>query len=107
MFLLECINSVLFIFLGFSALQDEFCSPQKKNVIDHSVGKERGEHPPLVSEEDVSISYSPLHESSARPEDDTSVAEMIRQLQKEKVEAEFSSEQQKLSRALSSEHEYL
>ncbi|PIO28294.1 hypothetical protein AB205_0195040, partial [Aquarana catesbeiana] len=92
---------------GFSALQDEFCSPQKKNVIDHSVGKERGEHPPLVSEEDVSISYSPLHESSARPEDDTSVAEMIRQLQKEKVEAEFSSEQQKLSRALSSEHEYL
>ncbi|XP_077332890.1 ankyrin-2 isoform X12 [Lithobates pipiens] len=92
---------------GFSALQDEFCSPQKKNVIDHSVVKERGEHPPLVSEEDVSISYSPLHESSARPEDDTSVAEMIRQLQKEKVEAEFSSEQQKLSRALSSEHEYL
>ncbi|XP_040184857.1 ankyrin-2 isoform X32 [Rana temporaria] len=92
---------------GFSALQDEFFSPQKKNVIDHSVGKERGEHPPLVSEEDVSISYSPLHESSARPEDDTSVVEMIRQLQKEKVEAEFSREPQKLSRALSSEHEYL
>ncbi|CAI9555350.1 unnamed protein product, partial [Staurois parvus] len=94
---------------GFSALQDEFCSPQKKNIIDHSgsVGKERGEHPPLVSEEDVSISYSPLHESSGRPEDDTSVAEMIRQLQKEKVEAEFSREPQKLSRALSSEHEYL
>ncbi|XP_072261852.1 ankyrin-2 isoform X24 [Pyxicephalus adspersus] len=91
---------------GFSVLQDEFCSPQKKYVIDHSVGKERGEHPPLVSEEDVSISYSPLHESSARPEDDTSVAEMIRQLQKEKVEAEFR-EPQQLSRTLSSEHEYL
>ncbi|KAM5193348.1 ankyrin-2 [Mantella aurantiaca] len=92
---------------GFSALQDEFCSPQKKNVIDHFVSKERGEHPPLVSEEDVSISYSPLHESSAKPEDDTSVAEMIRQLQKEKVEEEFCREPQKLSRALSSEHEYL
>ncbi|XP_068137284.1 ankyrin-2 isoform X32 [Hyperolius riggenbachi] len=92
---------------GFSALQDEFCSPQKKNVIDGSGGRERGEHPPLVSEEDVSISYSPLHESSARAEDDKSVAEMIRQLQKEKVESEFSRESEKLSRALSSEQEYL
>ncbi|XP_075205840.1 ankyrin-2 isoform X31 [Anomaloglossus baeobatrachus] len=79
---------------GFSALQDEFSSPQKQINIDHSEsrGGEKGEHPPLVSEEDVSISYSSFHESSARVEDDKSVAEIIRQLQKEKVEADFSRE---------------
>ncbi|XP_075056468.1 ankyrin-2 isoform X1 [Mixophyes fleayi] len=91
---------------GFSALQDEFCSPQKKTIVTHlnSQDSDRGEHPPLVSEEDVSISYSSFHESS---KDDKSVAEMIRQLQKEKVEAEFSGESQDLSKALSSEQEYL
>ncbi|XP_073496466.1 ankyrin-2 isoform X30 [Phyllobates terribilis] len=79
---------------GFSALQDEFSSPQKQISIDHSEsrGVEKGEHPPLVSEEDVSISYSSFHESSGRADDDKSVAEIIRQLQKEKVEADFSRE---------------
>ncbi|XP_063776227.1 ankyrin-2 isoform X5 [Pseudophryne corroboree] len=86
---------------GFSALQDEFCSPQKKTMVIHSDsrGTERGEHPPLVSEEDVSI-----HDNA---KEDKSVAEIIRQLQKEKVEFEFSVESQGLSRALSSEQEYL
>ncbi|XP_040274254.1 ankyrin-2 isoform X35 [Bufo bufo] len=94
---------------GFSVLQDEFSSPLKKISIDQSGtrGSGRGEHPPLVSEEDVSISYSSFHESSARAEDDKSVAEIIRQLQKEKVEADFSRESQELSRALSSEQEYV
>ncbi|CAN2388904.1 Ankyrin 2 [Pristimantis euphronides] len=94
---------------GFSALQDEFSSPQKKINIEHSEsrGRERGEHPPLVSEEDVSISYPSFHESSARAEDDKSVAEIIRQLQKGKVEADFSRESQDLSRALSSKQEYV
>ncbi|XP_075716668.1 ankyrin-2 isoform X21 [Rhinoderma darwinii] len=94
---------------GFSALQDEFSSPQKKIIIDQtgSRSSERGEHPPLVSEEDVSISYSSFHESSARAEDDKSVAEIIRQLQKEKVESDFSRESQELSRALSSEQDYV
>ncbi|XP_073428018.1 ankyrin-2 isoform X19 [Dendrobates tinctorius] len=78
---------------GFSALQDEFSSPQKQINIDHSEsrGVEKGEHPPLVSEEDVSISYSPFHESSGRADDDKSVAEIIRQLQKEKIEESLSS----------------
>ncbi|XP_044157653.1 ankyrin-2 isoform X47 [Bufo gargarizans] len=94
---------------GFSVLQDEFPSPLKKISIDQSGtrGSGRGEHPPLVSEEDVSISYSSFHESSARAEDDKSVAEIIRQLQKEKVEADSSRESQELSRALSSEQEYV
>ncbi|XP_077134930.1 ankyrin-2 isoform X2 [Ranitomeya variabilis] len=78
---------------GFSVLQDEFSSPQKQINIDHSEsrGVEKGEHPPLVSEEDVSISYSSFHESSGRADDDKSVAEIIRQLQKEKVEESLSS----------------
>ncbi|XP_053317433.1 ankyrin-2 isoform X4 [Spea bombifrons] len=91
----------------FSALQDEFSSPQKKVTVDQSDSLERetAEHPPLVSEEDVSISYSSFHESSTRVEDDKSVAETLRQLQKEKVEAEISREPQQLSRALSSEQQ--
>ncbi|KAG8592954.1 hypothetical protein GDO81_000681 [Engystomops pustulosus] len=94
---------------GFSALQDEFSSPQKKIIIDHSEsrGCDRGEHPPLVSEEDVSISYSSFHESSAKAEDDKSVAEIIRQLQKEKVVSVFSRESQEMSRAVSSEQDYV
>ncbi|KAG8454047.1 hypothetical protein GDO86_000617 [Hymenochirus boettgeri] len=74
---------------GFSAIQDEFGSPLKKTTV-----IERTEHPPLVSEEDSSISYSSFHESSTKVEDDKSVAEVLRQLQKEKVEAEFTKEQE-------------
>ncbi|XP_069834584.1 ankyrin-2 isoform X24 [Dendropsophus ebraccatus] len=94
---------------GFSALQDEFSSPQKKITIDHpeSRGDGRGEHPPLVSEEDVSISYSSFHEGSARAEDDKPVAEIIRQLQKESVPAFSARESEESSRALSSEQEYV
>ncbi|KAM8939032.1 ankyrin-2 [Pelodytes ibericus] len=93
---------------GFSALQDEFCSPQKKANVDpsNSNDRETARHPPLVSEEDISISYSSFHESSTRVEDDRSVADMLRQLQKEKVEAEVSREPQEISRGLSSEQEY-
>ncbi|XP_056421198.1 ankyrin-2 isoform X20 [Hyla sarda] len=93
---------------GFSALQDEFSSPQKKINTDHSESRgERGEHPPLVSEEDVSISYSSFHEGPAKAEDDKSVAEIIRQLQKESVPTFSSREPEKLLRALSSEQEYV
>uniref|UniRef100_A0A8C5LVQ0 Ankyrin 2 n=1 Tax=Leptobrachium leishanense TaxID=445787 RepID=A0A8C5LVQ0_9ANUR len=92
---------------GFSVLQDEFCSPQKKALVDRSDCHDRGtdEHPPLVSEEDVSISCSPFHESSSRVEDDKSVTGMIRQLQKEKLEAEISREPQGKSRTSSSEQQ--
>ncbi|KAM4809175.1 uncharacterized protein WCC33_012587 [Rhinophrynus dorsalis] len=94
---------------GFSALQDEVCSPQKKAAGEYTAlqDSEPTGHPPLVSEEDISISYPSFHDSSTKVEDDTSVAEMLRQLQKEKVEEEFSREPQKFSRALSSEqHDY-
>ncbi|XP_075473001.1 ankyrin-2 isoform X25 [Ascaphus truei] len=92
---------------GFSAIQDEFCSPQKKTTVDHltSQDSKTAEHPPLVSEEDISISYSSFHESSTRVEDDRSVSEIIRQLQKEKLEAVFSWEPQASSEALSLEQQ--
>ncbi|XP_041435540.1 ankyrin-2 isoform X8 [Xenopus laevis] len=83
---------------GFSEIQDEFGSPQKKITADNSAsqGSERAGPPPLVSEEDISISYSSFHESASKPAD---VVEMLRQLQKE--EAESVREQQELSGALS------
>uniref|UniRef100_F6T8A8 Ankyrin 2, neuronal n=1 Tax=Xenopus tropicalis TaxID=8364 RepID=F6T8A8_XENTR len=92
---------------GFSAIQDEFGSPQKRITADYtaSPGSEIAGHPPLVSEEDISISYSSFHESSSKAEDDKSVVEMLRQLQKEKVEADLTREQQELSGALSPEQQ--
>ncbi|OCT99880.1 hypothetical protein XELAEV_18005665mg [Xenopus laevis] len=92
---------------GFSAIQDEFGSPQKKITVDNRTApeSERAGPPPLVSEEDISISYSSFHESSSKPEDDKSVVEILRLLQKEKVEAEFTREQEELSGALSSEQQ--
>ncbi|KAM4709000.1 ankyrin-2 [Discoglossus pictus] len=91
---------------GFSALQDEFCSPQKKAIIDRSTSRiTETEHPPLVSEEDISICYSPSKDSSIRVEDERSVSEIIRQLQKEKLEVKFSAEPQGFSGTLSSEQQ--
>ncbi|XP_063314387.1 ankyrin-2 isoform X31 [Pelobates fuscus] len=92
---------------GFSALQEEFCSPQKKAIVDHSNSHDREttEQPPLVSEEDISISCSLFHESTVRVEDDKSVVEMLRQLQKEKVETDISREPQNVTRASSSEQQ--
>ncbi|CAH2300733.1 ankyrin-2 isoform X6 [Pelobates cultripes] len=92
---------------GFSALQEEFCSPQKKAIVDHSNSHDRetAEQPPLVSEEDISISCSVFHESTVRVEDDKSVVEMLRQLQKEKVETDISREPQNVTRASSSEQQ--
>ncbi|XP_053559555.1 ankyrin-2 isoform X15 [Bombina bombina] len=86
----------------FSALQEEFCSPQRKVNVDHNTSQDNAarQHPPLVSEEDVS-----LNESTTRFEDETSVSEMLRQLQKEKLEADISRETPELSRTLSSEQQ--
>ncbi|NXS20598.1 ANK2 protein, partial [Mystacornis crossleyi] len=76
---------------GFSALQEEVYSsrhkPEQQRI---SKDSEPTEHPPLVSEEDVSVSYSPFQDSTPRSEAEVSMAELLRQAHKEQVEAEFS-----------------
>ncbi|XP_078532860.1 ankyrin-2 isoform X2 [Lissotriton helveticus] len=84
---------------GFSALQEDLYSPRQRSKGDHTSPKdnETSDYPPLVSEEDMSVSYSSFLDSTQRTEADMSVSELLRQVQKEKVEAEYSGKQHVLS----------
>ncbi|NXU48354.1 ANK2 protein, partial [Turnix velox] len=81
---------------GFSALPEELYSSRHKQEEHHRISKdnEPTEHPPLVSEEDVSVSYSPFQDCTPRSEAEVSMAELLRQAHKEQVEAEFSGKSQ-------------
>ncbi|NXE36379.1 ANK2 protein, partial [Ptilorrhoa leucosticta] len=80
---------------GFSALQEEVYSSRHKQEQQRiSKDSEPTQHPPLVSEEDVSVSYSPFQDSTPRSEAEVSMAELLRQAHKEQVEAEFSGKPQ-------------
>ncbi|NXL47833.1 ANK2 protein, partial [Podilymbus podiceps] len=95
---------------GFSALQEELYSSRHKQEEQHRISKDSDptEHPPIVSEEDVSVSYSPFQDSTPRSEAEVSMAELLRQAHKEQVEAEFSGKPQDVPEKTSaSQHEYL
>ncbi|XP_030335820.1 ankyrin-2 isoform X15 [Strigops habroptila] len=81
---------------GFSALQEEVYSSRHKREEQHRISKdsEPTEHPPLVSEEDASVSFSPFQDSTPRSEAEVSMAELLRQAHKEQAEAEFSGKTQ-------------
>ncbi|XP_053922084.1 ankyrin-2 isoform X1 [Cuculus canorus] len=95
---------------GFSALPEELYSSRHKQEVQHRISKDSdpSEHPPIVSEEDMSVSYSPFPDSTPRSEADVSMAEFLRPAHKEQVEAEFSGKPQDLPQKPSpSQHEYL
>ncbi|OXB68180.1 hypothetical protein ASZ78_012278, partial [Callipepla squamata] len=95
---------------GFSVLQEELYSSRHKPEEQHRISKDSDptEHPPIVSEEDVSVSYSPFQDSTPRSEAELSMAELLRQTHKEQVEAEFSGKPQDVVETTSaSQHEYL
>ncbi|XP_043368935.1 ankyrin-2 isoform X10 [Dermochelys coriacea] len=81
---------------GFSALQEELYSPSHKKEEECYKESEPSDHPPLVSEEDTSVSYSSFQEATPRTETDISVAELLQQAHKERVQAEFSGKLQDL-----------
>ncbi|NXG13758.1 ANK2 protein, partial [Grallaria varia] len=94
---------------GFSALQEEVYSSRHKQE-QHRVPKdsEPTEQPPLVSEEEVSASYSPFQDSTPRSEAEGSMAELLRQAHKEQAETEFSGKPQDVpGKPSASQHEYL
>ncbi|NXW84110.1 ANK2 protein, partial [Alopecoenas beccarii] len=94
---------------GFSALPEELYSSRHKKEEQHTVSKDSDptEHPPIVSEEDVSVSYSPFQDSTPRSEAEVSMPELLRQAHKEQVEAEFSGKPQDVPEKTSaSQHEY-
>ncbi|XP_074761331.1 ankyrin-2 isoform X10 [Athene noctua] len=93
---------------GFSALQEELYSSRHKQEQQHRISKdsEPTEHPPIVSEEDVSVSYSPFQDSTPRSEAEVPMAELLRQAHKEQVEAEFSGKPQDVpEKTTASQHE--
>lgn len=75
-------------FTGFSALPDELHRSRPKRDEQHRQCKdsEPMEHPPIVSEEDVSASYSPFQDSTPRSEAEPSMAELLRQAHKDHAE---------------------
>ncbi|KAM6362123.1 ankyrin-2 [Alca torda] len=94
---------------GFSALQEELYSSRHKQEEHHRIPKdsEPSEHPPIVSEEDVSGSYSPFQDCTPRSEAEASMAELLRQAHKEQVEAEFSGKPQEApGKPSASQHDY-
>ncbi|XP_068260428.1 ankyrin-2 isoform X1 [Nyctibius grandis] len=94
---------------GFSALQEELYRSRHKQEEQHRISKdsEATEHPPIVSEEDVSVSYSPFQDSTPRSEAEVSMAELLRQSHKEQVETEFSGKPPDVPKKTSaSQHEY-
>ncbi|XP_025026143.1 ankyrin-2 isoform X1 [Python bivittatus] len=84
---------------GFSALHEDLCSTKDKKEEEYSFskGSEQSDHPPLVSEEDLSVSYSPLHEGTSKAEAELSVVELLHQTQKDHVKAEFSGKPHELT----------
>ncbi|XP_026703217.1 ankyrin-2 isoform X30 [Athene cunicularia] len=93
---------------GFSALQEELYSSRHKQEEQHRISKdsEPTEHPPIVSEEDVSVSYSPFQDSTPRSEAEVPMAELLRQAHKEQIEAEFSGKPQDVpEKPTASQHE--
>ncbi|XP_048799180.1 ankyrin-2 isoform X13 [Lagopus muta] len=93
---------------GFSVLQEELYSSRHKPEERHRTSKDSDpmEHPPIVSEEDVSVSYSPFQDSTPRSEAELTMAELLRQAHKEQVEAEFSGKPHSVVETTSSQHEY-
>ncbi|XP_042667551.1 ankyrin-2 isoform X2 [Centrocercus urophasianus] len=93
---------------GFSVLQEELYSSRHKPEERHRMSKDSDpmEHPPIVSEEDVSVSYSPFQDSTPRSEAELTMAELLRQTHKEQVEAEFSGKPHSVVETTSSQHEY-
>ncbi|NXJ82370.1 ANK2 protein, partial [Trogon melanurus] len=80
---------------GFSALPAELYSSRHAAEQHHqhqrpTKDSESTEHPPIVSEEDVSVSFSPFPDSTPRSEAEASMAELLRQAHREQVGGDIS-----------------
>ncbi|XP_015266493.1 PREDICTED: ankyrin-2 [Gekko japonicus] len=93
---------------GFSALHEDLHSTKDQKEEEHSLSKdsEQSDQPPLVSEEDISVSYSSFHEGTSRAEAEIPVAELLRQAHRDRVEAELSGKPHELPEDSSATQEY-
>ncbi|XP_005397140.1 PREDICTED: ankyrin-2 isoform X2 [Chinchilla lanigera] len=84
---------------GFSVLQEELCTTQHKQQQEEQVASKEGEaadHPPIVSEEDISVGYSTFQDCIPKTEGDSSAAALSPQMHQEQVQQDFSGKTQDL-----------
>ncbi|XP_065763411.1 ankyrin-2 isoform X7 [Muntiacus reevesi] len=83
---------------GFSVLQEELRIAQHKQKEEHAASKEdeASDHPPIVSEEDISVGYSTFQDGIPKTEGDGSTTELLPQTHKEQVQQDFSGKMQDL-----------
>ncbi|XP_034886198.1 ankyrin-2 isoform X7 [Mirounga leonina] len=81
---------------GFSVLQEELSTAQHKQKEEQAASKESEscDHPPIVSEEDISVGYSTFQDYIPKAEGDSSATELFPQTHKEQVQQDFSGKMQ-------------
>uniref|UniRef100_A0A8C0KV09 Ankyrin 2 n=1 Tax=Canis lupus dingo TaxID=286419 RepID=A0A8C0KV09_CANLU len=96
---------------GFSVLQEELNTAQHKQKEEQGASKESEscDHPPIVSEEDISVGYSTFQDCIPKAEGDSSATELFPQTHKEQVQQDFSGKTQGLPEesSLECQQEYL
>ncbi|XP_048669753.1 ankyrin-2 isoform X40 [Marmota marmota marmota] len=83
---------------GFSVLQEELSTAQHKQSEEQAFSKESesSDHPPIVSEEDISVGYSTFQDSIPKTEADSATIVLSPQTHKEQVQQDFSGKMQDL-----------
>uniref|UniRef100_A0A2K5MCI6 Ankyrin 2 n=1 Tax=Cercocebus atys TaxID=9531 RepID=A0A2K5MCI6_CERAT len=91
---------------GFSVLQEELCTAQHKQKEEQALSKESEtcDHPPIVSEEDISVGYSTFQDGIPKTEGDSSATALFPQTHKEQVQQDFSGKMQDLPEESSLEY---
>ncbi|XP_031519885.1 ankyrin-2 isoform X20 [Papio anubis] len=91
---------------GFSVLQEELCTARHKQKEEQALSKESEtcDHPPIVSEEDISVGYSTFQDGIPKTEGDSSASALFPQTHKEQVQQDFSGKMQDLPEESSLEY---
>ncbi|XP_052035249.1 ankyrin-2 isoform X1 [Apodemus sylvaticus] len=79
---------------GFSVLPEELCAAKEKKEQEASKESESSDHPPMVSEEDISVGYSTFQDCIPKTEGDTPATALSPQMHQEPVQQDFSGKMQ-------------
>ncbi|XP_035307779.1 ankyrin-2 isoform X5 [Cricetulus griseus] len=81
---------------GFSVLQEELCVARHKQKEEQAASKESesSDHPPMVSEEDISVGYSTFQDCIPKTEGDSPAATLSPQMHPEPAQQDFSGKMQ-------------
>ncbi|XP_028712365.1 ankyrin-2 isoform X49 [Peromyscus leucopus] len=81
---------------GFSVLQEELCAARHRQKEGQVASKESesSDHPPMVSEEDISVGYSTFQDCTPKTEGDSPAAALSPQTHQEPVPQDFSGKMQ-------------